>query len=181
MSTPYIGEVRLFSGTFAPRGWFLCDGRLLPISQFDALFALIGTTYGGDGQSTFAVPDLRSRVPVHQGTLAGGSTYVMGQTGGVESVTLTTSQIPAHQHALNATTATGTATSPGPTVMLATPVEANVATSLYVVPGNSTVNPQAMSPQSIGITGSSQPHSNMMPTQAINYIIASEGIFPSRN
>jgi len=181
MSNAFIGEIRLFGGSFAPRGWAFCDGSLLSISNFDVLFALIGTTYGGDGVNTFALPDLRSRVPLSQGQGGGLSNYMMGQAGGVEQVTLDNTQLPAHQHGLNATTATGSAMSPGPTVMLATPVEAGVGTSLYVVPGNSAVDPAPMAAQSIGMTGGNQPHSNMMPTQAINYIIATEGLFPNRN
>src|ERR1051326_1475358 len=107
MSTPYIGEIRLFAGNFAPVGWLFCDGSTLPISQYDVLFNLIGTTYGGDGQNTFDLPDLRGRVPLHQGSNQ-ASTYVLGEEGGVESVTLTTQQIPQHTHALQATTASGT-------------------------------------------------------------------------
>lgn len=181
MTSPFLGEIRLFAGNFQPRGWAFCDGRLLSINQNDALFSLIGTTYGGDGFSTFAVPDLRGRLPVHQGTLPGGSTYNLGQAGGVETVTLASNQVPSHTHALNATTATGTAQAPGTSVMLATPVEANVKTSLYVVPGSSTVNLTPMASQSIATTGGGQAHTNMMPTQALNYIIALEGIFPARN
>src|SRR6201999_4560318 len=111
MSSPYIGEIRMFGGNFAPAGWAFCNGALLPISENDVLFNLIGTTYGGDGQNTFALPDLQSRVPVHQGTLA-GQTYTLGQTGGSESVTLTTSQIPSHSHVPQANNAAGTSTSP---------------------------------------------------------------------
>jgi microcystin-dependent protein len=177
MSTPYVGEIRLFGGNYAPLGWAFCNGALLSIPSNDVLFALIGTTYGGDGTTTFALPDLRGRLPVHQNA----STYVMGQTAGVENVTLTTAQIPAHSHALNATTATGNVTTPGATVMLATPVEPGVKTTLYVVPGTSTVNLTPMAPASIGSTGGSQPHSNMMPTLGLNYIIALQGVFPSRN
>ncbi|MCL9999651.1 MAG: tail fiber protein [Erythrobacter sp.] len=181
MSNAFIGEIRLFGGTFAPRGWAFCDGRLLAIANYDTLFALIGTTYGGDGVNTFAVPDLRSRVPLSQGQGGGLSDYAMGQTGGTEQVLLDASQIPAHQHGLNATAATGAAMSPGSTVMLATPVESGATPSLYVVPGTSGVNPAPMAPQSISMTGGNQPHSNMMPTQAINYIIATEGLWPARN
>lgn len=181
MSNNYIGEIRLFAGTYAPRGWLFCDGSPVSIATYDTLYALIGTTYGGDGVTTFALPDLRSRVPVSQGQAPGRSTYDMGQVGGVEQVTLDASQIPAHQHALNATVATGSATTPGNTVVLATPVEQGVTTSFYVVPGTSGVNLAPMAPESIGMTGGGQPHTNMMPTQAINYIIATEGIFPSRN
>lgn len=181
MSDPYIGEIRLFGGNFAPAGWALCDGRLLDISNNSALYSLIGTAYGGDGVNNFAVPDLRSRVPVSQGQAPGMSTYSFAQQGGVEQVTLSAGQIPAHQHALNATSATGSAMSPGNAVMLATPVEPNVTTSLYTVPGTSGVNLAPMAPESIAMTGGGQSHTNMMPTQAINYIIATEGLFPSRN
>lgn len=181
MSVPFIGEIRLFGGNFAPSGWAFCNGQLQSIAQNTALFALIGTFYGGDGQSTFGLPDLRSRVPLHQGQGPGLSLYTVGQASGSEQVTLVSNQIPQHQHSLNATTAQGSATTPGNTVMLATPVEPGVKTSLYVVPGTSAVNPAPMAPQSIGVTGGNQPHSNMMPTLAINYIIAVEGIFPSRN
>lgn len=181
MTVPFIGEIRLFAGNFAPVGWAFCNGQSQSIAQNTALFALIGTIYGGDGQNTFNLPDLRGRVPISQGQGAGLSNYSIGQVAGAETVTLTTGQLPVHTHTLNATTATGSATTPGPTVMLATPVEAGVNTSLYVVPGTSTVNQAPMAAQSIGTAGGSQPHENMMPYQALNYIIALEGIFPSRN
>lgn len=181
MSNMFIGEIRLFGGNFAPRGWVFCDGRLLSIAEFSPLFSLIGTTYGGDGVDTFAAPDLRSRVPLSQGQGPGLSTYTMGETGGTEEVTLSTGQIPAHQHALNATTAAGSVMAASPSVMLATPVEPGATPTLYVVPGTSAVNLAPMAPQSIGMAGGNQSHSNMMPTQAINYIMATEGLFPSRN
>lgn len=181
MANPFIGEIRLFGGSFAPASWAFCDGQLLSIIENTALFSLLGTVYGGDGQNTFALPDLRGRVPLHQGQGPGLSTYTIGQVAGVETVTLQTSQMPQHSHALNATTATGSATTPGSSVMLATPVEAGVNTSLYVVPGTSTVNQAPMAAQSIGTTGGTQPHENMMPFQSLNYIIALFGIFPSRN
>src|SRR5579871_1637883 len=111
MSSPFIGEIRMFGGNFAPVGWSFCNGALIPISENDVLFNLIGTTYGGDGQETFALPDLQSRVPIHQGSLAGQS-YVLGQTGGAESVTLTTNQIPLHSHVPQANNAAGTSVSP---------------------------------------------------------------------
>ena len=114
MAQPYVGEIRMFAGNFAPAGWMFCDGTQLPISQNETLFQLIGTTYGGDGQSTFNLPDLRGRVPVHQGTDPGtGTNFTMGELAGVESVTLTTQQMPQHTHALMATTATGTQVNPG--------------------------------------------------------------------
>lgn len=181
MSDPFIGEIRLFAGSFAPDGWALCDGSLLSIAENSGLFSQIGTSYGGDGVNTFALPDLRGRVPVSQGQTPGMSQYQLGQAGGVEQVTLDASQIPAHQHTLNATTAAGAVLAPGNTVMLATPVEPGATPTLYVVPGTSTVNPAPMAPASIGMTGGGQPHSNMMPTQAINYIIATDGIFPPRS
>ena len=181
MTDFYIGQINLFGFDFAPRFWAQCNGQLLAINQNQALFSLLGTNYGGNGSTTFALPDLRGRVPISQGQGAGLSNYSIGQVAGAETVTLTTGQLPVHTHTLNATTATGSATTPGPTVMLATPVEAGVNTSLYVVPGTSTVNQAPMAAQSIGTAGGSQPHENMMPYQALNYIIALEGIFPSRN
>lgn len=181
MGTPFIGEIRLFAGNFQPRDWAFCNGQVLAIASNTALFALLGTTYGGNGQTTFSLPDLRGRVPLHQGQGAGLSNYSIGQVAGAEQVTLTTDQMPAHSHVLNATTATGSATTPGAAVMLATPVEAGVKTSLYVVPGSSAVTQAPMAPQSIGPAGGNQPHDNMMPFQSLNYIIALEGIFPSRN
>src|SRR5690242_21043268 len=114
MAQPYVGEIRMFAGNFAPAGWAFCEGQLLPISENQTLFQLIGTTYGGDGQSTFALPDLRGRVPIHQGTdSANGTSFAIGETGGVETVTLTTAQIPVHTHALAATNAAGTQLNPG--------------------------------------------------------------------
>lgn len=179
MSTPYIGEIRLFAGTFAPRGWMYCNGALLAIAQNSALFSLMGTTYGGDGVTTFALPDLQGRVPVHQGTLAGGSTYVIGQKAGTETVTLINNQVPQHTHPPVATTGTGNVVSPGPTVIPAKPVDPIATPTLYVVPGTSTIKPTAMA-NTVYATGGSQPHENMMPTQGVYYIIALEGIFPAR-
>jgi microcystin-dependent protein len=175
----FLGEIRLFAGNFPPRGWAFCDGALIAIAQNDALFALLGTTYGGDGQSTFALPDLRGRVPVHQGS-QGGNNYVIGQRAGVESVTLTTSQLPAHNHSAGASTAppppTGTGinlTGPGAYVPAAP-----AKPKLYAPAGSSTV---AMAPQAIQATGGNQPHDNMTPFLAVSFIIALEGIFPTQN
>lgn len=181
MATPFIGEIKMFAGTFAPRGYFFCNGSLLSIAQYTALFALLGTTYGGNGQTTFALPDLRGRVPLHQGTGAGLSNRVIGEASGTETVTLLSTQIPAHNHALAATTNQGNAAAPSASVVLARPVDSLATPVLYTVPGTQTINQQAMASTAIGIAGSSQPHSNMMPTQAVNFIIAVEGIFPSRN
>jgi microcystin-dependent protein len=171
MSTPFVGEIRMFGGNFAPAGWAFCHGQLLAISEFDILFALIGTTYGGDGLSTFALPDLRGRVPVHQGQGPGLSNRFIGQVGGVETVTLTPAQLPPHNHALNATTtpATAAATVGGITAASTT------ATNFYgSTPGGGDMAPQALLP-----TGGGQPHNNIGPSLGLSYIISLFGIFPS--
>jgi microcystin-dependent protein len=166
MSTPYIGEIRMFAGNFAPVGWELCHGQLLSISENDTLFTLIGTTYGGDGQSTFALPDLRGRIPVHHG---GG--YVMGQAAGSETTTLTIAQIPAHSHQMLASSQSATETTPSNMVVPA------VANALIYdnLPPFFTMNQSVISP-----VGSSQPHNNMMPYLSINFIISLFGIYPSQ-
>ena len=171
MGEPYIGEIRMFAGNFPPNGWMFCAGQLLPISGNDVLFQLIGTTYGGDGQSTFALPNLQSRVPIHMGTSPlSGTTYQIGESGGVESVTLTTQQIPQHNHLFLASSASAGATDPtGQT--LASPV-GNIF--------NASSNRTALAPQSIGATGGSQPHENMQPYLCINFIISLFGVFPSQ-
>ena len=165
MAQPYVGEFRMFAGNFAPAGWMFCEGQLLPISENETLFQLIGTTYGGDGQSTFALPDLRGRIPIHQ-----GNGFILAETGGAESVALTVSQIPAHSHPFLASTATGSDANPGNKLLASSP---NV--SIY--------RPQTpnlpMSASSIGSSGGSQPHNNMMPYLCINFIISLFGIFPS--
>lgn len=171
---PYIGDVRLFAGNFAPVGWVLCNGALLSISENDALYALIGTTFGGDGVTTFAVPDLRGRVPVGQGTGPGLTTRTIGETFGVESVTLLTPQIPAHNHSFNASTAAATAAVPTANVF-AQPTDL-VYTEVPTQPDAQTTN--AASVQS---SGGTQPHDNIMSTTAINYIMCAQGVFPSRN
>lgn len=166
MGQPYLGEIKLFAGNFAPVGWAFCDGQLLSIDQWSALFSLMGTTYGGDGQSTFALPNLQSRVPVHQ-----SDEYSMGQTGGVEDVTLDIAQIPSHAHTANAITSAATA--PGASGNLPA---AGAGTSLYSAQTPNT----AMDPSAIAPTGGSQPHDNLQPYQALNFIIALEGIYPSQ-
>jgi microcystin-dependent protein len=165
MAQPYVGEIRMFAGNFAPAGWMFCAGQLLPISEYETLFNLIGTTYGGDGQSTFALPDLQSRVPIHQ-----GNGFVLADTGGVETVTLTVQQIPAHSHALLATDASASSTDPTSRV----PAKPDKAPYR---PGPATV---PMAPQAIGITGGSQPHENIQPYGSLYYIISLFGIFPSQ-
>jgi microcystin-dependent protein len=169
MSDPYVGEIRLFAGNFAPVGWAFCDGQLLPISENETLFNLIGTTYGGDGQSTFGLPDLRGRIPIHTG---GG--FTLAESGGVESVTLTVNQIPAHPHPFLASN--DIATAAGPSVNV--PATTNVAKKVYAAAASPT---SAMDPQSIGPSGGSQPHDNFQPYQCINYIISLFGIFPQQN
>jgi microcystin-dependent protein len=169
----FIGEVRLFAGMFAPQGWAYCDGSLLDISTNDALYTLLGTTYGGDGQYTFGLPDLRGRVPIHQGTLSQyGNSYLPGQTGGVETVPLTAINLPAHSHAFVATTNAGTTATPTGNLVATAP-----ANSLVFVETAGTVG---FSPIEVATTGSGAPHQNMQPYQAINYIIALEGIYPSQ-
>ena len=179
MGTPYIGEIRIFGGNFAPQGWAFCDGSLIAISENDTLFALIGTTYGGDGQNTFALPSLQSRLPVHQGT-GGGATYVEGQAGGMESVTLNTSQLPGHNHLVQAAAA-GTAGTPSGTTIMSSQTEQSGFTSAPAYAAYDPAKQVAMAPQSIGQTGGGQPHDNMIPYLAVNYIISLFGIFPSQN
>lgn len=172
MAQPYVGEIRLFAGNFAPAGWMMCDGQLLPISENDVLFQLIGTTYGGDGQSTFALPNLQSRVPIHQGTGPSGTTYILAETGGVESVTLTTQQIPIHTHPLFCRKNAGAST--------ADPANAIWTNSDVMQYSNAAPNAVMGTPGMLtDISGGSQPHDNMIPFLCINYIISLFGIFPS--
>ena len=173
MSNPYVGEIRLFGGSFAPAGWALCQGQLVSIAENEVLFTLIGTTYGGDGQETFGLPDLRGRVPLHQGNGPGLSPRVIGERAGAETVTLSTQQLPAHSHTLVATTATASATA-GP----AAGVLATASVKLYGTgaPGTTLAN-AAIAPAS----GGNQPHENMAPFLAIHYIISLYGIFPSQS
>ena len=167
MSQPYVGEIRMFAGNFAPAGWMFCEGQLLPISENETLFQLIGTTYGGDGQSTFALPDLRGRLPLHQ-----GNGFILAETGGAEEVTLTVNQIPAHSHPLLATSAQGSDGSPGNRVV---GEDAVVGADLYLedVP---TVN---MAATAITPVGGSQPHTNFQPYLCVDFIISLFGVFPS--
>jgi microcystin-dependent protein len=176
MSDPFVGEIKMFGGNFPPAGWALCQGQLIPISENDVLFQLLGTTYGGDGQSTFGLPDLQSRVAVHQGQGPGISqNYIMGQKAGVESVTLTTQQIPVHTHAA-VSAATGQV-SAAPGAILADAQTAQVGPRIYSTQATD-VN---MNGATITPTGGSQPHTNIQPTLAINFIISLFGIFPSQN
>jgi microcystin-dependent protein len=165
MAEPFIGEVRMFAGTFAPNGWAFCDGSLLPISQYDALFSLIGTTYGGDGQTTFALPDLRGRLPLHA-----GSGYVLGQQAGTETVTLLATQVPGHTHPPQVSTSPGTGPSPGNAVWAAG------ATDPLYAAGPPTGAAMAAA---VGAAGGGQPHDNLMPFTVVSFIIALFGIYPS--
>jgi microcystin-dependent protein len=171
MAQPYVGEIRMFGGNFAPAGWAFCSGQLLPISENETLFQLIGTTYGGDGQSTFALPDLRGRLPLHQGAAQSGSTFQIGQLSGTESVTLTTSQVPAHSHAMTAVNG-----QPGNQI---SPAGNLPAMSLNVVPYIVEATTGAFNPAAIGPAGGSQPHTNLQPFVCIHFIVSLFGIFPS--
>ena len=172
----FIGDIRLFAGEFAPRGWKFCDGTELSISVYEPLFTLIGTTYGGDGQSTFALPDLRGRVPVGQGEGPGLTPRLIGETFGSENVTLLAPQMPQHTHTLNATT--DSATSPQAAGNLFAQTGSD---KCYGPPPGTSPQPQALAANAVSVAGGSQPHNNILPAMAINYIIAVEGIFPSRN
>jgi microcystin-dependent protein len=172
MGSPYVGEIRMVGFNFAPQGWSLCNGQTISIAQNEVLFDLIGTTYGGDGQTTYNLPDLQGRAPIHQGTNS-GTPYVMGQRAGVETVTLTQGQLPAHTHQAAATTG---ATSVDPTGKLwSTDPNGNVAA--YNTAGSG----QNLLAAAISITGSSLPHENIQPFQVINFVISLFGIFPTQN
>ena len=166
MAQPYVGEIRIFAGNFAPAGWMFCEGQLLPISEYETLFNLIGTTYGGDGQSTFALPDLRGRIPMHF-----GNGFTLAEMGGVETVTLTVSQIPAHSHPYLATTNPGTALDPTANVLGASPSITLLRQQAPTV---------AFSPSAISSVGGSQPHDNFQPYLCVDFIISLFGIFPSQ-
>ncbi|MEW5848834.1 MAG: tail fiber protein [Myxococcota bacterium] len=166
----YIGEIRLFAGNFAPQSWAFCMGQILPIAQNTALFSILGTTYGGNGQTTFALPDLRGRTAIGAGQGAGLSDYNLGQLGGAESVTLLTSELPAHTHQVSASSQAAAAAEPTNAFLAA------AGSNVYSNTPNTTMN-AAM----VGVTGSSQPHNNMPPYLALNYIICMFGIYPSRN
>ncbi len=166
MAQPYVGEIRMFAGNFAPAGWMLCSGQLLPISENETLFNLIGTTYGGDGQSTFALPDLQSRVPIHQ-----GNGFVLAETGGVEDVTLTVNQLPIHNHTMTASLDTAGGSSPSNNV-----TGQVGATQIY----RDVAPVAAMSNLALSPVGGSQPHTNLQPYLCINFIISLFGIFPTQ-
>ena len=166
MAQPYVGEIRMFAGNFAPAGWEFCQGQLLPISENQTLFQLIGTTYGGDGQSTFALPDLRGRVPIHQ-----GNGVVLAETGGAEAITLTVPQIPAHSHPFLGASSLANDANPGANVA------AQASGFFPYVNAPPTV---AMAATAISATGGSQPHTNFQPYLCVDFIISLFGIFPSQ-
>jgi microcystin-dependent protein len=173
MADPFVAEIRIFPFNFAPRGWAWCDGQLLPLSQNTALFSLLGTTYGGNGKSNFALPDLQGRAPMHPGQGPGLSLHDLGETGGSETVTLLESEIPAHSHALMASNEDGTQGSLTPGVTLATSVGGTLYQSTLTGLG-------AMSPGSLAPAGGDQPHNNLMPYLTFYFNIALQGVFPPR-
>ena len=172
MGEPYIGEIRMFAGNFAPVGWMTCEGQLIPISENDALFNLIGTTYGGDGQNTFGLPDLRGRTPLHQGQGPGLQNYVIGQNAGVEQVTLTTQQLPVHNHAMLASNNPGTQVNAAGNDISSSP---SIKFFIEDIPPDASLNAGVLSP-----VGGSQPHENMQPFLTISYIISLFGIYPQQ-
>ena len=171
MGEPYVGEIRMFGGNFAPNGWMFCEGQTLPISENEVLFQLIGTTYGGDGQETFNLPNLASRVPIHMGTAKGGTSYQLGENDGTEQVTLTAQQTPIHTHPLLASTQTGTDKSPTGRVTDQT----SGGPEIYIEESTD----QPMAANAIGTAGGSQPHENCQPFLCINFIISLFGVFPT--
>jgi microcystin-dependent protein len=171
MAQPYVGEIRMFAGNFAPNGWMFCEGQTLPIAENEVLFQLIGTTYGGDGEETFNLPNLASRVPIHMGTGPDGTTYQIGEMAGTEQETLTTQQIPNHSHPLTASTNVGSEASPSGNLL----AQSTVA-DMYIEDtpdGN-------LAPSTVQPAGGSQPHENTQPFLCINFIISLFGVFPSQ-
>jgi len=171
VSQPYIGEIRMFAGSFAPAGWAFCAGQTMPISENDALFNLIGTTYGGDGQETFGLPDLQGRAPLHSGTLS-GITYTLGEKDGVETVTITTQTMPSHTHPMLASNNPGTQVNAQGLIICSSP-----SINLYI----EGITPDAsLNSQVVSIVGGSQPHENMQPYLCISFIISLFGVFPTQ-
>ena len=168
MAQPYVGEIRMFGGNFAPAGWMFCEGQLLPISENETLFNLIGTTYGGDGQSTFALPDLRGRLPLHQ-----GNGFILAETGGAEEITLTVQQIPAHTHPMLCTANLAGGTSPTGQLL-------GLTQAATITPYGTDAPFVPLGPQSVSPVGGSQPHNNFQPYLCVDFIISLFGIFPSQ-
>lgn len=172
MSEPFVGEIRMFAGNFAPRGWAFCDGQLLAVSQNDALFSLLGTIYGGDGRTTFGLPDMRGRIPIHAGSGPGLSPRRLGAKGGAENVTLTVNQLPSHTHTMSASSATGTDPNPANEVLS--------ESTLDRIYGDGPVD-EYLTARSVTSVGGSRSHTNLQPFLCINFIIALFGIYPSRH
>jgi microcystin-dependent protein len=166
MAQPYVGEIRMFAGNFAPAGWMFCEGQMLPIAENEVLFQLIGTTYGGDGESTFGLPDLRGRLPIHQG---GG--FVLGQTGGAETITLTVNQVAAHTHPFLGTLDQGSQNPPNNMLVAQSPTQ-------NAFPYGTDMPPGSLNPNSVGPVGGSQPHSNLQPFLCVDFIISLFGLYP---
>jgi microcystin-dependent protein len=177
VSDPFLAEIRMFGFNFAPTGWALCDGQIMPIGQNTALFALLGTMYGGDGATTFALPNLQGAAPLQTGQGPGLSDRAQGETGGQVSVTLTEAEMPSHNHALGCGTASGASTSPGNAVWAAARLGRSGINTYAPTPG---ATPPAMSAAALAAAGGSQPHNNMPPFLTLNFCIALQGIFPSR-
>ncbi len=180
MTQPYVGEIRMFGGNFAPRTWMFCNGQSLPISQYQTLYTLIGTTYGGNGTTTFNLPNLQGQLGVGMGQGPGLSNYAIGQTGGVESVTLTTSTMPGHSHSLMASKVTATTNSPTGNLTGATPTSPTHAV-LYTLPGSPAPTMGTLNAQSVALNSGNLPHPNMMPSLCLSFIISLYGIFPSQS
>jgi microcystin-dependent protein len=170
MAQPYVGEIRMFAGNFAPAGWMFCSGQLLPISEYETLFNLIGTTYGGDGQSTFQLPDLRGRLPIHQ-----GNGFTLAQPGGAETVTLNVQQIAAHSHPVVASTTPGNNVLSPKAAIPGVPFSTQAGIATYTTNAPAT----ALQPTTVGFTGGNQPHENIQPFLCISFILSLFGIFPS--
>jgi microcystin-dependent protein len=175
VSNPFLAEIRIFPFNFAPKGWAFCDGQILPLSQNTALFSLLGTTYGGDGKSNFALPNMAGNAPMHPGQGPGLSLHDLGETGGSDTVTLLESEIPSHPHSLQASARTANLNDPNPNNALGR----TTPQKLYKLPAGAPAV-QAMSDQSIAPAGGDQPHNNLMPYLTLNFCIALQGVFPPR-
>jgi microcystin-dependent protein len=180
MTSPYLGQIMMFGGNFAPVGWALCNGQLMNIDQNTALYAVIGTTYGGDGQTTFALPNLQSRLPIHQGQGLGLSSYVIGQNAGTQYVTLPSGQMTSHTHAFMASTTNASLNTIASNAVPATPTVGSPA-HFYAVPGTPPLTFYQMASNVLGNAGGSQPHANQMPSLCVSFCIALVGVYPTRN
>jgi len=181
MSQPFVGQMIRVGFNFPPAGWMRCQGQLVPIAQYETLFNLIGTTYGGDGQNTFGLPDLQGRVALSMGQGPGLSNYVLAQKAGTETVTLTTAQMPQHQHFVNVLTSTANGATPGPQVLLANEGPGPAGSLVYTYAPYDAANQTALNSRSIGLSGGNQPHENRQPVLAITWCISMFGIYPSPN